>query len=190
MTRVQHAGQEITSWPASAGQLALRDAAQEFLAVHGDEALRRDGGPEHFTASCVVFDLEKRQVLLNHHRKAAAWGQFGGHIEDADPSLRAAAHRECAEESGLPSVGWFSVAPIDLHVHPLSAAFGSCRVHRDVVFAAAAPAGAPAVASAESIDVAWFDLTALPAGIMPDLPARLPALFAAAQRAHAATGGE
>lgn len=145
----------------------------------GAGALRREAGAEHVTASCLIFDPDTESVLLNHHRKAGLWGQFGGHLEPADATLRSAAQREALEESGLPELRWFSPTPIDLHVHDLSAAFGACQRHFDVVFAAAASHTQTPVVSEESIAVRWFPLTELPATLMPDLPARLPQLYRA-----------
>ncbi|RBP66315.1 8-oxo-dGTP pyrophosphatase MutT (NUDIX family) [Brevibacterium sanguinis] len=156
---------------------------EELFATFGAAALLREGGPEHLTASCLVVDLESRAVLLNHHRKAGLWGQFGGHLEPADPSLRAAAHREALEESGLAGFDWFSPAPVDLHVHDLSQAFGACTRHFDVVFAAAARAGTAPIVSEESLDVRWFPLTDPPRDLMPDLVVRLPVLWRAAAAA-------
>ncbi|UVI37613.1 NUDIX hydrolase [Brevibacterium spongiae] len=151
----------------------------------GANSLRRDGGPHHVTASCLVVDPDTESVLLNHHRKAGLWGQFGGHLEPEDESVRAAARREAEEESGLQPLS-VSPAPIDLHVHDLSSAFGSCTRHFDVVFAAYASVKAVPSVSSESLDVAWFSLQDLPAALMPDLPARLPGLYSAALRALSA----
>ncbi len=186
--RAHLADRELRSWPAPADRIDEREAALAFLSEHGDAALRRTGGAEHFTASCVVFDLAASRVLLHHHRKADAWGQFGGHIEDSDAGLRPAAERECLEESGLAAVDWLSPAPVDLHVHALPSAFGTCRIHRDVVYAAIASADAQVSASPESHAVAWFDLAALPENILPDLPDRLPRLFALTADARSAAG--
>ena len=149
-----------------------------FTAV-GDAALRREAGAEHVTASCLVFDPDTESVLLNHHRKAGLWGQFGGHLEAEDDSLRSAAHREAMEESGLRRLTWFSPAPIDLHVHDLSASFGACERHFDVVFAAIASVNQIPVVSDESLAVKWFPLAALPTALMPDLVVRLPELYRA-----------
>lgn len=154
----------------------------DLFAREGAGSLRRDGGPHHVTASCLVVDTRTESVLLNHHRKAGLWGQFGGHLEPEDLCLQDAARREAYEESGLQSLT-VTAAPIDLHVHDLSSAFGSCARHFDVVFAAGASVDETPVVSAESLDVAWFPMHQLPTALMPDLPARLPGLFAAARQA-------
>ena len=70
--------------------------------------------------------------------------------------------------------------PIDLHVHDLSAAFGTCTRHFDVVFAAQASTDDSPHVSDESFDVAWFPLDRLPDDLMPDLPSRLPSLYRSA----------
>jgi 8-oxo-dGTP pyrophosphatase MutT (NUDIX family) len=155
----------------------------DLFSRRGADSLRRDGGPHHVTASCLVIDSAAESVLLNHHRKAGLWGQFGGHLEPEDDSLHAAARREAEEESGLQPLIVTS-APIDLHVHDLSSAFGSCERHFDVVFAASASVRDDLpIVSSESLDVAWFPMGELPKALMPDLPARLPGLFAAAREA-------
>ncbi|MBM6590006.1 NUDIX hydrolase [Brevibacterium sp. RIT 803] len=152
---------------------------ERLFSAFGDAALRRGAGAEHVTASCLVFDPDTESVLLNHHRKAGLWGQFGGHLEAEDDSLRSAARREAMEESGLSRLTWFSPAPIDLHVHDLSASFGACERHFDVVFAAVASADQVPVVSDESLAVKWFPLSALPSSLMPDLVVRLPKLYQA-----------
>lgn len=166
---------------------APSDYASDFEGLFssvGDGALRREAGAEHVTASCLIFDPNTESVLLNHHRKAGLWGQFGGHLEPEDDSLRSAAHREAMEESGLSELAWFSPTPIDLHVHDLSASFGTCRRHFDVVFAAVADVAQAPVVSEESLAVKWFSLTALPSSLMPDLIVRLPELYRAGVRSR------
>lgn len=176
MIDLETARREVDRAPSS----PFADEFAELFARQGAEALERHGGGHHVTASCLVFDPIADSVLLNHHGKAQLWGQFGGHLEPVDVSLRAAAQREAEEESGLTALSWVSSAPIDLHVHDLSTAFGTCTRHYDVVFAARASVSQSPTVSSESIDVAWFSLTDLPSALMPDLPARLPGLFRAA----------
>lgn len=174
MIALHTARAEVSQAPDTGG---FRADFTKLFGRCGAGALRRDGDAEHVTASCLVFDPDTESVLLNHHRKAQRWGQFGGHLEPGDTTLASAALREAREESGLESFTGVSPAPIDLHVHDLSAAFGACLRHFDVVFAARASVEAVPVVSSESIDVAWFSLDALPADLMPDLPARLPGLY-------------
>ena len=160
----------------------------ELFATFGEAALRRETRPEHVTASCLILDPDTESVLLNHHRKADLWGQFGGHLEPEDNSLRSAARREAVEESGLNKLAWFSPTPIDLHVHDLSASFGTCSRHFDVVFAATASVAEFPVVSEESFAVQWFPLSALPSSLMPDLTVRLPELYRAGVESLRVTG--
>lgn len=152
---------------------------EDLFSTAGDDALRREAGAEHVTASCLIVDPDTESVLLNHHRRAGLWGQFGGHLEPEDDSLHSAARREAMEESGLSHLTWFSPVPIDLHVHDLSASFGACRRHFDVVFAAIAATDQVPVVSDESLAVRWFPVADLPSSLMPDLVVRLPQLYRA-----------
>lgn len=172
----------------ASAQSDFRADFAELFATCGEASLKRGAGPEHVTASCLILDPDTESVLLNHHRKADLWGQFGGHLESDDASLRIAARREALEESGLRELAWFSPTAIDLHVHDLSASFGTCSRHYDVVFAATASAAQSPVVSEESIAVQWFPLTALPSSLMPDLTVRLPELYRAGVESLAVTG--
>lgn len=187
MTLLEAAVGTLTAWSApSAAQDRLRGAYLAHLAAHPD-GLWRDGPSAHLTASCAVLDPSGRRVLLTHHAKADVWLQFGGHLEAGDADLAAAALREAREESGVPDVVLVPGGPVDLHRHALSAAFGRCREHLDVLYAGVAPADAVPVVGHESHDVAWWPVDALPAGTVADLPARLAAV-AAAVRDYAGAG--
>ena len=152
--------------PVDRRQSELRTA---YLQVLGDDrAVFKAGPPVHLTASCIVLDHRSEQVLLTLHAKARSWLQFGGHIEPGDESVYAAARREVREESGIDGV---EVEPhiLELHRHPLGARFGRCAEHLDVRFVGWAPPGAEPVPSAESLDVRWWPLDALPQDVVTDL---------------------
>jgi len=154
----------LRAWePPDGAQELLRAAYLAHLATHPD-GVAKAGPPAHLTASALVLDARRERVLLTHHRKAGLWLQLGGHLEPDDPSLYAAAQREIREESGLAGV---EVHPViaQLDRHTLAGAFGHCREHLDVRFAAVVPAGSEgaATASDESLDLRWWPLGGLPA---------------------------
>lgn len=132
------------------------------LAAHPD-AMAKAGPPAHVTASCLVLDPSLERVLLTHHRKADQWYQLGGHLEVGDRSVRAGAAREALEESGVPGLR-VTALPVHLDRHTLVGAFGRCAEHLDIRYAALAPVGARPVVSAESLDVRWWPVDALPGG--------------------------
>jgi 8-oxo-dGTP pyrophosphatase MutT (NUDIX family) len=134
---------------------------REFLARldEGPEALRREARPSHLTASAVVLDTSGTSVLLVLHAKTGLWLQPGGHVEDADASLAAAALREAVEETGVPDLRLLDDRPVHLERHPAPC---GAEHHLDVRFAVLAPDRATPAVSDESLDVAWYALSALP----------------------------
>lgn len=170
---------DLRAWvPADPGQRALLARYVALVTARGDAALARDGGPEHLTGSCWVLSPDLSRVLLCFHRKGQFWVQTGGHVEAGDPSLAATALREAREESGLAGLRLLGghagrALPADLDRHELSGAFGTCRAHWDVGYVAVAPDGATPAVSAESEEVAWFAVDALPDDAAPGLAGRL-----------------
>lgn len=153
----------LSTWiPPTPDQEALR---REYLAFLGEqpEALSRACRVGHVTASALVVDASRTRTLLTLHPRAGRWLQLGGHVEEADASLRAAAHRETVEESGIPVVE-VSAQPIHVDRHPVSC-WGSASVHWDVQYLAIVADDAEPVMSEESDDLRWFALDALPPGI-------------------------
>ena len=146
----------LSAWPAPDDeQERLRVLYLAHLAAHPD-GLSRGCRPDHLTSSALVVDPSGPRVLLVLHRKAGLWLQTGGHVEDDDPTLAAAALREATEESGLAGL---VVDPEPLllsrHAVPFCGPVQPAH-HLDVQFLAVAPPGAePRVADGED-PVAWF----------------------------------
>jgi len=158
---------DLAAWhPPTAGMARLRDDYLAFLNERGAGATERDSDREHLTSSCFVFSPDLSSILLCFHRKGRFWVQLGGHIEDADVSVSAAAFREAVEEGGI-AVDPVSVLPVDVDRHGLGAGFGRCAVHWDVGFAGTASVGSVPVVSDESDDVRWWPINALPSAV-PD----------------------
>lgn len=125
----------------------LRDRYVEHLAAH-ERGVYRDCSPDHVTASTLVLSADHTRVLLTLHAKARAWFQFGGHCEEGDATLVAAALREASEESGLPDL---RVDPVPIHLdeHPVPFCGGSRRA-RPAQAAGAEPAQAAGPAQGEA----------------------------------------
>ena len=149
-------------------QRVLRDAYLVFLREHPD-AMSRACFDGHLTSSALVMDEARTRVLLTLHPKVGRWLQLGGHHEAGDASVRAAARREAIEESGIPDVT-VSAAPLRLDRHPVPCG-GRMSEHLDVQYLALVPVDAREVMSAESDDLRWFPLDALPEPLDPSVRA-------------------
>ena len=159
--------------PGAPEQQRLRS---ELLRRLDDGAVHRDARPDHLTVSAVVLDASRAHVLLVLHAKTGLWLQPGGHLEDGDATLSAGALREAVEETGVPDLQLVSTVPIHLERH---AAPCGAEHHLDVRYLGQARDGATPTVSAESLDVRWFAVDALPDQPQVDLRA----LVAAALRA-------
>jgi 8-oxo-dGTP pyrophosphatase MutT (NUDIX family) len=153
----------LADWQApDPAQDSLRHAVLAF--VHGrTDACRRECVSGHVTASAIVLDDSGTQVLLTLHPRLGRWVQLGGHCDDDDPDIVAAALREAIEESGVPDL---RIAPslAAVHVHPVTCSLGVPTRHLDLQFVAHAPAGAQIAISDESDDLRWWPAAALPPG--------------------------
>ena len=141
-------------------QDALRHAVLAFVLARPD-ACARACAPGHITASALVLDHSGGHALLTLHPRVGKWLQLGGHCEDSDSDISAAALREATEESGIEGL---RIEPdlAALHVHPLTCSLGSPTRHLDLQFIVRAPAGAEFVRSGESLDLRWWPLDAMP----------------------------
>lgn len=155
------AGAELREWrPDDPGQEALRQAFLGFLEARPGDACDRSCPPGHLTASALVLDHVRERVLLTLHGRSGQWFQLGGHCEPGDATLRDAALREATEESGIDGLV-IDPTPLHLDVHPITWEGLSTR-HFDVRFLVHAPVEAVEQISAESADLRWWPLDALP----------------------------
>ncbi|WP_197504690.1 NUDIX hydrolase [Mycobacterium sp. 852002-51163_SCH5372311] len=153
----------LTRWQApDPAQDSLRQAVLAFVLAR-DDACLRECVPGHITASALVLDDSGAQVLLTLHPRLGRWVQLGGHCEEDDDDIVAAALREATEESG---VAGLRIAPelAAIHVHPVTCSLGVPTRHLDLQFVAQAPAGAQIALSDESDDLRWWPADALPSG--------------------------
>ncbi|WP_234346404.1 NUDIX domain-containing protein [Cellulomonas timonensis] len=178
---VENVRAELSGWPPpDPRQERLRVDYLAHLESHGTAALWKSGPPEHLTASCVVLSDDLAETLLCFHRKGKFWVQFGGHLEESDASLAAAAAREAREESQVPTLQLLDAAPFDLDRHALSGGW-TCAEHLDVGFVAVLPRTAAFAVSDESEALAWWPVSALPTDAAEGLADRI-----ARARRHAA----
>jgi 8-oxo-dGTP pyrophosphatase MutT (NUDIX family) len=158
----------LSSWePGDPTQQALRHAFLGFLAACPD-GCARSCVPGHLTASAVVLSHDGMHVLLTLHPRVGRWLQLGGHCEEWDTGLVAAALREAREESGIDDLQ-IDPHPRHLDVHPITCSLGLPTRHFDVRFLLHAPPGAVPVRSPESADLAWWPLHSLPPDVAPAL---------------------
>jgi 8-oxo-dGTP pyrophosphatase MutT (NUDIX family) len=153
----------LTEWRApDAAQDAMRHAVLAFVLARPDACLR-ECVPGHVTASALVLDDTGLRVLLTLHPRVGRWVQLGGHCDDGDADIVAAALREATEESG---VAGLRIDPelAAVHVHPVTCSLGVPTRHLDLQFVAHAPAGARIAISDESGDLRWWPADGLPPG--------------------------
>ena len=151
----------LTAWQApDPAQDTLRHAVLAFV-LGREDACKRECVPGHITASALVLDHTGTHALLTLHPRFGRWLQLGGHCEDSDADIVAAALREASEESGIAGLRMDpNIAA--LHVHAVVCSLGVPTRHLDLQFIAHAPPNAEIACSDESLDLRWWPLDALP----------------------------
>ena len=161
MTLHQSVIDTLKRWqPSDPAQDSLRYAVLAFVLARPD-ACERACAPGHITASALVLDHTGTRTLLTLHPRLGRWVQLGGHCEESDADIVAAALREATEESGIDGLT-IGELPAALHVHALTCSLGASTHHLDVQFVVRAPADAEIAISDESLDLRWWPLDALP----------------------------
>jgi 8-oxo-dGTP pyrophosphatase MutT (NUDIX family) len=143
----------IPSDPAEAQSIT---ATLAFLREQ-DRCWQRDNFVGHLTASAWVVNDAMTHVLLTHHRKFDCWLQLGGHVDEGDESLLAAALREAQEESGIPAIEPLQTTIFDIGHHPINTAKEPPHVHYDIRYLLVART-MDFIVSEESNDLAWMPL--------------------------------
>lgn len=150
----------LRAWSApSPAQEQLRQHYLDHLNARPD-GWSRDCPGAHLTASSLICAPGGR-VLLALHAKLGRWLQTGGHLEAADADLEAAALREAQEESGLSALA-LDPDPLLLSRHEVPCGPVRPCFHLDVQYLIRTPSAAPPSFGAESSDVQWFRVEALP----------------------------
>src|SRR5262245_49833664 len=169
----------VTAWEPSPGTELIRE---QFLALlyGAPGAARRDRPGAHLTASILVVNADREQLLLCLHGRVHKWLQLGGHLEDGDRDVLDAARREAREESGLADLA-IRPTPVDLDVHAVPCRYAPA-LHYDIRFVGVACNGAVPRVSDESPDLRWFPFDALPEPRGTDTDRLISAAIAAVRR--------
>jgi 8-oxo-dGTP pyrophosphatase MutT (NUDIX family) len=126
---------------------------REFVARSPD-AFSRSNPEGHITASALVADPRAPAFLLVWHRKLGHWLQPGGHLEEDDASVFAAALREAREETGIEHFAHpIGDRILDVDVHPIPAhGPDPAHFHFDIRFLLTPTEPVPS----RLADAAWF----------------------------------
>ena len=155
--------QYLAAFPQERGALAELSAQ---LDDEPDEILLRSNMRGHITASAIVLDHNRTNVLLIDHIGLNAWLQPGGHYE-APGDLYESAMREVDEETGVTNptplrlVNGGYLLDIDTHdIGANPAKNEGAHRHHDYVYLVQAPYGVKLVPQlAEVMGAKWIALT-------------------------------
>ncbi|MEJ2043315.1 MAG: NUDIX hydrolase [Reinekea sp.] len=107
-----------TSQPATAEEQQALEFIQSFV-NRNVRYWSRSTLEGHLTGSAWITNQSHTKAVLLHHKKLDIWVQPGGHIDDGDKSLLAAASREAREETGIQVLMPESESIFDVDVHQI-----------------------------------------------------------------------
>jgi 8-oxo-dGTP pyrophosphatase MutT (NUDIX family) len=138
-----------------------KDFVSRFLELlKSNDAFQRTHLPGHITGSAWIINNTKDQTLLVHHAKLNKWVQPGGHA-DGDENVLQVALREAEEETGLRNFKITeTIFDIDIHIIPARKDFPEHQ-HYDIRYLLEADITEQIVASEESHDVKWIEISEL-----------------------------
>jgi 8-oxo-dGTP pyrophosphatase MutT (NUDIX family) len=143
--------------PGDTLQVTQLDRARQLLASAPGSLFRAHFLPGHFTASAVVLHPREPAVALVLHGKLGRWLQPGGHLEETDTDVIAAAAREVREETGLAELALARPGLFDLDVHTIPS-FRDEPMHEHFDLRFVFRAGDDRLAPAEVRDCRWVPL--------------------------------
>jgi 8-oxo-dGTP pyrophosphatase MutT (NUDIX family) len=127
--------------------------------------------PGHITCTALVLHPDGRRALLVHHHRLHRWLLPGGHVEESDSGLSAAARREAVEETAVRIASGSSTCLVGMDVPGIPARKAEpFHLHHDLIFALDAESSEIACTE-EAPEVAWCRMEeseryAIPASII------------------------
>jgi 8-oxo-dGTP pyrophosphatase MutT (NUDIX family) len=151
------------------GMAAKSQDLVEHLLIHTAEPFSaQQFCSGHITCTALVFHPEKTRALMIHHHRLLRWLLPGGHVEETDASLDAAAARQAFEETRVQIDSGCKpfLAGIDVHGIP-GGKTKPYHLHHDLIWCFQAASDefeitgeAPEVVWARESDWPRLDLTA------------------------------
>jgi len=145
----------------------------EMLLAHSPRPYwRGQFAPGHVTATGLVLHPDGEQMAMVFHARLERWLLPGGHVQEIDRDIFAAAAREVSEETGL-AVDGGEIIGVDVHGIPPKIRNGVVlepyHQHHDILIGFAAK-GTEMILSEESRDLGWvgppqFNTHAVPPNI-------------------------
>ncbi|HEX5229351.1 MAG TPA: NUDIX domain-containing protein [Bryobacteraceae bacterium] len=126
----------VRAFQASPEEEKSRELILSLLEFTAAPFSRDQFHPGHITCTAIVLHPDGSRFLVMHHHRHQRWLLPGGHVEESDATLAAAARREAIEETQvrIASAGPARLAGMD--VHGIPARKGEpYHLHHDLIFA-------------------------------------------------------